>query len=287
MAHFSIWDWKLGTYRVYRTPEPEGLFDPEVPKLPPSPKQLGFCVDKALVALPFNARYVGTSDRALGRLACDATSRAQSHARLPEGIGGMGGVGGLGGFRGFGVGGLGCPDWMEQEHADALKQIASMQAALAAHDKALRAHMAKECQYLKSKGIDCQHCKGTGLGIIPGVPFLGLGSAWVERARPLLPIALAFVAGMLILKGLRPKRAKNARRRRNAHAKLKPGQKWQRGSGEYWKACDTCAAAQGPFMTEDAMLRASCRRCAKAMEDEVTGRWQRPVIRPTRSVAIR
>jgi hypothetical protein len=126
-------------------------------------------------------QFLGTGERALGRLACDGTSRRQASARLPEGIGGVGGVG--------------------------------------------------------------------GLGLIPFVPFLGLGDVtggggWLARLRPLVPIALAFAAGVLILKGM--KKPRSRARARNA-VKLRPGQRWQRGSGELWKACSSCAEAMGPF----------------------------------------
>src|SRR3990167_4473710 len=93
---YSIWDWKLGRYRYYRSPSPDGLFDPEVPHLPHSPQQLGFSVDHCLVSLPMGCQFLGTGERALGRIACDATSRSQASARLPEGIGGVGGTGGMG-----------------------------------------------------------------------------------------------------------------------------------------------------------------------------------------------
>lgn len=222
---YSIWDWKLGKYRYYRSPSPEGLFDPEVPHLPHSPQQLGFAVEHCLATLPFGSQFLGTGERALGRVACDATSRAQASAKLPEGIGSLGGTGGMG-----------------------------------------------------------------GMGIIPFVPFLGLGelnpSSWLTRLRPLIPIALAFAAGVLILKGM-----KKPRRARRANLKLRPGQIWRRGSGELWKACERCGEAVGPFETEGALRAGQCKACKRAVafDDEVTGRFQRPVaiVKASKSMRVR
>lgn len=194
MALYSVWDWRLGLYRHYRSLEAEGLFDPDVARLPSSSKNLGFCIEDALVELPRGCQFVGTSDKALGRLANDATSRSQAQARLPAGIGGVEGAG--------------------------------------------------------------------GTGIIPFVPFLGLGSVipnW-DRVKPVVTIVLAFAAGALILKGLsKPKRSR-VERARNAGAALTRGQSWRRGQ-EHWHACPTCARPLGPARTKDAAQCLKCRIC--------------------------
>lgn len=72
-------------------------------------------------------------------------------------------------------------------------------------------------------------------------------------------------------------RAKN-RRRRNGPAKLRPGQKWQRGSGEAWKACSLCAAGIGPFSSVAAAEAHEdiCRRCSES-ELATTGTF--PAVR--------
>lgn len=203
MALYSVPDWRHGKYRVYRSPELEGLFDPEVPKLPVTEKNLGFCIEDSLVSLPGGCQFIGLSDRALGRVCNDAESRRQATAKLPEGIGSV-------------EGGTG------------------------------------------------------GMGIIPFVPFLGLGaspySSWYEKIRPLVPIAFAFTAGVLIIKGLQGKlkfaRAR-VKRSRNT-AKLRPGQRWRRGPAgneEYWRACEGCARPLGPANTKAQAERLSCRVC--------------------------
>ena len=62
-------------------------------------------------------------------------------------------------------------------------------------------------------------------------------------------------------------------RRRNA--KLRPGQKWRRYSGEAWKACSECAEPIGPF---DSIAQAEahdsqCRRCS-SLETATTGTFK-------------
>lgn len=296
MSLYSILDWKLGKYRVYRSQEQEGLFDPEVPRLPHSSKNLGFPIEAALVSLPVGCQFLGLSDKALGRLATDSESRRQATARLPEGVGNLGGVDGLGGlklpaalaalsvplgipgvpFLGLGTGGLGCPPWMEREHKEALQSITQMQGQLTQFDQHLRAHMAKECQYLKSKGIDdCKTCGMKGLGALGALQMYDWKAVLIKVA----PVALAFAAGVLIIRGLstrsRPRRARNARRRNTV--KLKPGQRWRRGSGEFWRACEGAAHPMGPFSSIAEAEAAVCPVCPKrSFEEEVTGRFVRP-----------
>lgn len=96
-VQYSVFDWRLAKYRVFSAPaKDDGLFDPHVVPLK-TDKRFGVSPDKVAVSVPLGAHYEGTSDRAHGRIAVDATARAQAAAKLPEGLGSVGvNIGGVG-----------------------------------------------------------------------------------------------------------------------------------------------------------------------------------------------
>lgn len=114
---------------------------------------------------------------------------------------------------------------------------------------------------------------GTVLGAFHGYKrnsSVGWAIVWglLGGAFPFFTIPVSLAQGF-------GKKRNPSRRRRNAQVRLKPGQKWQRGSGEAWKACVECATAIGPFMSvEEAEAHdASCRRCT-ALETATTGTYR-------------
>lgn len=103
---------------------------------------------------------------------------------------------------------------------------------------------------------------------------LGGGSFW-DKVLGFLTHPVTLGVGLLALAGgglylaTRKPKTKN-RRRRNAAAKLRPGQKWQRASGEAWKACRSCARPLGPFpsVAEAEAHEDDCKDC---FESATTG----------------